>query len=544
MSEGNRPAGQLEAGVRVGDFEIERRLGAGGMGIVYQARQLSLDRVVALKVLGSALTRPTDLERFQREARAAARLKHPGITAIHFIGQDAEICYHVMEFVDGIPLQRVIERLGQTVEVLASPETVVAAELTTQLVAPVVRFDGPTTVDEVPHGTSQPTADHDPRGADRARATITTAGKQTRASPRYVRRCCELARDVARALAYAHGEGVIHRDIKPENLMLDRDGRVRVIDFGLARYFDDDSITHTGQLLGTPLYMSPEQVTGRFPVDHRTDVYSLGVVLYELLALRRPFEASSREDLLRRIVTKALPPLGGRNPALPKALEAVVHKATYKDPEERYQSAADLADELDRFLAGKPVSAPPYRYRLDFQEILSRRPGSVVLAAFICLLLGTAVSVMAASVGAMMLAITGVHLATLAQIGGSVLVLCGSLFVTRRLLSGWNWARWVAVAASGLTVLALVVATGALVVALVTQLRDAPPAAPSSDPETVDTRKFLFGMVAMYAIPIVLAAGCAVTALGCLVLPRTRAWFRLARQAREEHAELLRTLGE
>ncbi len=447
----NRASNQLEAGVRVGDFEIERRLGAGGMGIVYQARQVSLNRVVVLKVLGSALTRPTDLERFQREARAAARLKHPGITSIHVIGQDAEVCYHVMELVEGIPLHRVIERLSQTTDIMTSPETVVASELTTQTTAPVVRFDGPTTIDEAPLVASQQTADFVPQGAEKARVAISAAGKQTRRGTAYIRRCCEIARDVARALAYAHGEGVVHRDIKPENLMLDQDGRVRVIDFGLARYFDDDSITHTGQLLGTPLYMSPEQVTGRFKVDHRTDVYSLGLILYELLALGRPFEASSREHLLRTIVTKALPPLGSRNTAIPKDLEAVVHKATHKDPEERYPSAADLADDLDRFLAGKPGTAPPYRYRLDYDEILARRPGAVVLAAFICLMLGCAVFVLGTSVSAMTMVIANFHLMGIVQVLVSVLALGATIVVARRLLAGWNWARWVAICGSALT---------------------------------------------------------------------------------------------
>src|SRR5436190_6364041 len=145
MTSEHARADQLESGVRIGDFEIEKRLGAGGMGIVYQARQVSLNRRVALKILGPALTQGTDLARFRREAQAVARLKHPGIATLHFIGQDAELCYHVMELVEGIPLRRVIDRLSEAQEVHAGPDTVVAAETTQPDKAPAVRFDQPTT---------------------------------------------------------------------------------------------------------------------------------------------------------------------------------------------------------------------------------------------------------------------------------------------------------------------------------------------------------------------------------------------------------------
>src|SRR5262245_7611115 len=277
MVAGHTHSAQLEAGVRIGDFEIEKRLGAGGMGIVYQARQVSLNRRVALKVLGPSLTQGSDLTRFQREAQAVARLKHPGIAALHFIGQDADLCYHVMELIEGVPLRRVIDRLAETDEVQSGPDSVVAEEVTMQSKAIAMRFDQPTTEETTTPPPGQQTG-------------LSAAAKQVRRTTPYVRRCCEIVRDAARALAYAHGEGLVHRDIKPENLMLDPKGRVHIIDFGLARFFDDVSITNTGQLIGTPLYMSPEQVTGRLKVDHRSDVYSLGLVLYELLTLRKPID--------------------------------------------------------------------------------------------------------------------------------------------------------------------------------------------------------------------------------------------------------------
>jgi hypothetical protein len=198
----------------------------------------------------------------------------------------------------------------------------------------------------------------------------------------HVRRSVEIIRDAALALAHAHERGVVHRDVKPENLLLDRSGQIRLIDFGVARFFEDVTITSTGQIVGTPTYMSPEQVTGRLEVDHRTDIYSLGLVLYELLTLGRAVDAPTREGVLRHVVTKALPPVSGLNRTVPPALMAVVHKAAAKDPDERYQTAEAFADDLKNVLEGKPVSAPPYRFRLDEREIDAERPKSIIAISF------------------------------------------------------------------------------------------------------------------------------------------------------------------
>jgi serine/threonine protein kinase len=445
-------ADSLEKGVRIGDFEIEKRLGAGGMGIVYQARQVSTNRRVALKVLGPALSHGQGLDRFRREAQAVARLSHPAIAGLYFLGQDGDLCYHVMELVEGVPLRRILTRLATAREAQAGPDTVVSEEITAPPAALPERFDRPTADAPPPAPPDQETVDHEPDPTTFQSSSLTAAAKEMRASRGYVRRCCEIARDVAAALAYAHGAGVVHRDIKPENLMLDPDGGVHVIDFGLARFFDDLSITNTGQLVGTPLYMSPEQVTGRLKVDHRTDVYSLGLVLYELLALRPAIDHTSRENLLRNIVTKALPPLAARNRAVPKALEAVVHKATHKDAEERYQSAAEFAEDLDRFLAGKPVTAPTYRYRLDVQEIVARRPSGVVLAAFLCFMTGCAVLITMWSVAIMTALVADGGVNTYLVAGGQMLfatTYCGATAgLSLALLAGRDWARWVAAALS------------------------------------------------------------------------------------------------
>jgi serine/threonine protein kinase len=197
------------------------------------------------------------------------------------------------------------------------------------------------------------------------------------ASPAYIRRCCELVRNVALALSHAHQRGVIHRDIKPENILLDKDGCVHLIDFGLARFFEDVTVTKTGALVGTPMYMSPEQVTGRLNVDNRTDIYSLGIIFYELLTLRRPYAATTREGLFRQIVTKPAPPVSWKNRAVSRDIESIVHKAIAKDPDDRYPTVDSMLDDITAVFNGTPVKAPPYLYKFNNQEVLLSRPRAV-----------------------------------------------------------------------------------------------------------------------------------------------------------------------
>ena len=363
--EAHRRPRALEAEVRVGDFAIEHRLGSGGMGVVYKARQVSLDRAVALKVLGDALNRPEDIARFRREAQAVARLDHPHIAGVYFVGQDQALCYMAMEFVDGASLRRLIDALDRDPRLtLASALEGMSSEVAA---APAVRFDASTVTLA-------------PRVPDASKVVPGPTPRTT--SAEHVRRAVEIAREAALALAHAHGRGVIHRDVKPENLLLDRSGKARLIDFGVARFFEDATVTRTGQIVGTPTYMSPEQVTGRLEVDHRTDLYSLGLVLYELLTLGRAVDAPTREGVLRQVVTKALPPVSELNRAVSPSLMAVVHKATAKDPDERYQSAEALAADLGNVLDGRPVTAPPYRFRLDEREIDAERPKAIIAISF------------------------------------------------------------------------------------------------------------------------------------------------------------------
>jgi serine/threonine protein kinase len=364
----------LEAGIQIGDFRIEKRIGNGATGIVYRARQVPLDRVVALKVLGKSLVDGRDIARFQREARAVARLNHPGIATVYYVGQDADTCYMAMELVEGASLDRLIQALAA----LDEPDMTIGLVLERlplqEESAKALRFDllGDYPDSELEVGTEKSSAD-----------VRSAHALQLLASQEYVRRSCEIICDASEALAHAHEQGVVHRDLKPANLIVDRECRGHLVDFGIARFFDDATVTRTGAVVGTPMYLAPELLTGRVHADQLSDIYSLGLVFYELLTLTRPIEATTREGILREIISKQLKPVSWLNPAVPPDLEGVVHKACAKDPDERYRSAGDFALDLKRFVAGRKVEAPAYRCKLDEREIAAERPKNILGVAFI-----------------------------------------------------------------------------------------------------------------------------------------------------------------
>jgi serine/threonine protein kinase len=491
----------LEAGVRIGDFRIERRLGAGGMGIVYLARQVSLDRRVALKTLGGALNRKADIARFQREAQAVAKLNHPGIATVYFVGQDDQLCYMAMEFIDGVSLRKLIDRLAVASDDRLTIESAAQLEPLGEVAAPTVRFDDPTETFDSQNMTDDTQTVPEPLSRESSRMI---------ASRDFLRRCCEIIRDAATALAHAHERGVVHRDVKPENLMVDRRLDVHVIDFGIARFFEDTTLTVTGALIGTPMYMSPEQVTGCLKVDHRTDIYSLGMVLYEFLTLRRPITDQTREGVLRQIVTKPLPPVSWKNRAIPRDLEAVVHKATAKDPDERYQSASGFARDLQNWLDGRPVTAQPYRYRFDVREVVAARPPGIVLAGT-WVFFGALYCLMESLQGLWVtVSLRGIAGASWKDLFVLMLAILYSL-VGRGLLLGQTWSRWVGVAL-GLFNLGLF---GSFIYSI-----------------SYRSGKF----AGSYWFPLfVLIMACWIATLATLLRRRTGDWFRLVSRLRAEH---------
>ncbi len=309
-----------------GDYELLEVLGRGGMGVVYKARQKSLNRIVAVKmILTGQFASQDGVQRFQAEAEAAARLEHPGIVPIYEIGQHDGHHYFSMQFVQG-------HSLAETL----------------------------------------------------------------RENPLPSRQAADYLQKIALAMAYAHSRGVLHRDLKPGNVLIDLDDQPHVTDFGLAKRVDSDSeMTATGQVLGTPSYMPPEQALGEHgQMGPQSDVYSLGAVLYALVTGRPPFQTDSVASTLLQVVNKDVVEPRSLNPAIDRDLETICLKCLEKEPARRYQSAQALADELGRYLRSEPILARPLSAALRVWRWCRRKPLVAGLSAAVLLLMiiGTAVS--------------------------------------------------------------------------------------------------------------------------------------------------------
>ncbi len=317
------------AGTRVryfGDYELLEVIGRGGMGVVYKARQLSLDRIVALKMIRAGrLALPDDVDRFHREARMAAGLQHPNIVAIHEVGEHDEQHYFSMDYVEGTSLAEIV-----------------------------------------------------------------------RQSPLGARQAALYLKAVAEAVHYAHQRGTLHRDLKPSNVILDSADQPRITDFGLARRSEGISeLTASGQILGTPSYMSPEQAAGDLAaVGPASDVYSLGATLYDLVTGRPPFRGETAVVTLRQVLDEEPVPPRRLNPVLPRDVDVICLRCIQKDPKRRYGSAQELADDLGRFLRREPIRARPVGPVVRLTRWCRRKPlvAGLVGALILALLSGTSVS--------------------------------------------------------------------------------------------------------------------------------------------------------
>ena len=310
----------------IGDYEIVREIGRGGMGVVYEAVQRSLNRSVALKVLPALLhsLRPESGERFKAEAAAAARLQHPNIVPIYDYGQEQDCHYYAMELIRG-------QSLGELVKEHAEAPD-----------------------DAGPYPANQ--------GSD------------------YYRRVAGWMADVADALHFAHDAGVIHRDIKPNNLILCETGRVMVSDFGLAKDMTQEAATRSGQLMGTWRYMSPEQVRdGGANVDQRTDIYSLGATLYELLTFQSAIPGGHEHEMIQKVLEHE--PTSPRKiiPRIPNDLEVICLRAMAKDVGARYPTAAELSADLRRFLNDEPIRARRTELHVRLGKYVRRHRYSVAV---------------------------------------------------------------------------------------------------------------------------------------------------------------------
>jgi WD40 repeat protein/serine/threonine protein kinase/tetratricopeptide (TPR) repeat protein len=359
---------------RLGEYRILREIGRGGMGIVYEAVQESLGRHVALKVLPAhVLASPNQLERFHREAQAAACLHHGHIVPVFGVGEHEGVHYYAMQFIQGQGLDSVL------LEVKRLQDRVAGAALeTTGPSRPAVSMAQGLLRD--PSQAASPT-DRIPQ--DQSGSTSAILG-QTQAG--YFRSIAQLGAQVADALGYAHQNGVLHRDIKPANLLLDTQGTVWITDFGLAKT-EGDHLTNTGDIVGTLRYMAPERFQGLS--DARSDVFSLGLTLYELATLRPAFVAADRAQLLERLLRAEPPPPRQLDDSIPRDLETIILKAMAREPGRRYRSAVELAADLRRFQAGEPIQARPVGPIERTLKWMRRRPWVAALgAAFVLAVAG------------------------------------------------------------------------------------------------------------------------------------------------------------
>jgi serine/threonine protein kinase/formylglycine-generating enzyme required for sulfatase activity len=331
-------AAGLGRGARLGDFVLQAEIGRGAMGVVYRARQEPIARDVAVKVIGrSMMTTAQDLERFRREVSAAGRLDHSGIARVLVVGEEADLAWFAMEYVPGHSLTEELRLQRQE--------------------------------------------SHEPgRGPILPRP----------GSPDHVATVARLTAEIADALSHAHGRGVVHRDVKPSNLLITPQGQVKLVDFGIAKDAHFGTLTRPDQIIGSLPYMSPEQARlVESTVDERTDVYSLGVVLYELLTLRRPYDGATTHAVLTKIRTSEPRPVRVLNQGVPRDLAVICAKAMAKEPRERYGSALKLRDDLHRFLRHEPIHAKPPSLALRGRRLFRQRRALVLGVGAVLLATGT-----------------------------------------------------------------------------------------------------------------------------------------------------------
>ncbi len=352
---------------RLGDYRIVREIARGGMGIVYEAVQESLGRHVALKVLPQdRLSDPSQLERFQREARAAAVLHHTNIVPVFGVGEYNGVHCYAMQYIQGQSLDDVLrevkrlrsaETAERTLSSVAGHDPALAASVAHELVSGrfASQSGGALKTESVTPSHSPSVGENPVTMAEPDGLVLSSSSIVGQSGCSYYRSVARIGVQAAEAIAYAHQHKVLHRDIKPSNLLLDLQGTVWVTDFGLAKAEGTDALTQTGDIVGTLRYMAPERFEGL--ADARSDVYALGLTLYEILTLEPAFAAHQRARLIDKILHEEPSKPRELDPRIPRDLETITLKAIAKDPSDRYGAASELAEDLRRYLADRPILA-------------------------------------------------------------------------------------------------------------------------------------------------------------------------------------------
>ena len=350
---------------KIGDYRIVRELGRGGMGIVFEAVHESLGRQVAVKVLpGRNLGDEKTRERFLREAQAAATLHHTNIVNVFGVGVEQDHHYYVMEYVEGDSLDRILKTMREEPTVVTVRKPTEAIDQTLQDTPGGVDFAA--TTPELSQAQRTITINLGMKGDDGGSSQEFTMSSDALRSAKIKRTALPARQDrfrwaanmcsqIADALAYAHEQKMLHRDLKPGNLMLDHDGTVWLTDFGLVKNLTNQTLTRTGDIIGTPQYMAPESFEGRY--DERSETYCLGLTLYELATLSPAFESASTAELIRAVTSSTPMSPNKRDPKIPRDLNTIILKAINREPEARYQTAAELRDDLRAFMEDRSIQA-------------------------------------------------------------------------------------------------------------------------------------------------------------------------------------------
>ncbi len=349
----------------LGEYRIVREIGRGGMGIVFEAVHETLGRRVAIKVMTAGLISNTKhLERFHREAVSAASLHHTNIASVFGAGEDNGLHFYVMEFIDGQSLNQILQ--GET-------------------------FGSDETINFQPSPGSTTTLFSDETKPDRSRDQLIIGDQTVPAKNRY-KWVADTGQQIADALSYAHEKNILHRDIKPANLVMDSHGTVWLTDFGLAKNIVDEALTKTGDIIGTPQYMAPESFSGEY--DCRSETYCLGLTLYEMATLQPAFENSSPGRVIKAVTTSS--PLAPKkvDARLPRDLATIIEKAIAREPQSRYQTAAEMRDDLRAFIEDRPIAARKMSAWDNVVRFSRRNPLAAGLAAFSVLTLALLVVTM------------------------------------------------------------------------------------------------------------------------------------------------------